>query len=64
MYTVSAMQLHTGDRFGSKNAPLLAQKAVFFLDDGFVALGTNITGDGNTDVSNVACTQLDQTVLR
>ena len=64
MYGASAMLLHTGDRFGSSNAPLYAQKVWLFFDDGFIALGANITGPNNTDAANVACTTLDQALLR
>ena len=40
----------TGNVFGSTNPALTALKAWFFFDDGWVALGANITSAGTWDV--------------
>jgi hypothetical protein len=53
-----------GNLFGSTNPRLYAKKFWVFFDEGWVALGTNITASASAGADNVACTTLEQNLLQ
>ena len=63
LYGAAAMQLRTGNLFGSTNPMLSAKKAWFFFDFGWVALGANITTSGAGPADAQVCTTLEQVPL-